>query len=122
MLLLPDAFFNETCEEADGKVTMNQDVKTRGGTKYADLGTTVPIILNTPVIRDNKWNAVNTATGVGMDLSGIHLVTDPRWDMYMWPFKEMVHHGTLGQASVQVKVCELTASSRRTQLLLSTLS
>lgn len=122
VILLPDAMFNETCEVADSALVLNQDIKTKGGTKYADLGTKVPLILNTPVIRDNIWNSNQTATGVGLDMDGIHLTVDPRWDMYMWPFKEMVHHGRLGQASVKITVCELTMSSRRTQLLLSTLS
>ena len=122
VILLPDAMFNETCEVADSALVLNQDIKTKGGTKYADLGTKVPLILNTPVIRDNIWNAAQTATGVGLDMSGIHLAVDPRWDMHMYPFKEMVHHGRLGQASVKITVCELTLSSRRTQLLLSTLS
>ena len=122
VILLPDQYFNETCEIADLMTVMNQDLKTRGGTKYADLGAQVPLILNTPVIRDNKWNASNSSQGIGLDLSGVHMVTDPRWDMYMWPFKQMVHHGRLGQASVQIKRCQLTCSSRRTQLLLSSIS
>jgi hypothetical protein len=122
VILLPDQFFNESCEIADAAVTMNQDIKTRGGTKYADLGTTVPIILNVPVIRSSRWNAAQTATGVALDLNGIHLVVDPAWDMYMYDFKEMAHHGRLGQAAVQVCVAQLTCSSRWTQGLLSTIS
>jgi len=122
VLILPDQFFNETCEIGDSALVLNQDVKTRGGTKYADLGTKVPLILNTPVIRDPAWNSAQTATGVGLDLTGIHLVCDPVWDMYMYPFKEMAHHGRLGQASVQTKVCQLTCSSRRTQFSLTSIA
>lgn len=122
VILLPDAFFNETCEIADNAVTFNQDLKTKGGTKYADLGSKVPMIMNLPVIRDPAWNSNQTATGVMLDLSGIHLVVDPMYDMYMYPFKEMAHHGRLGQASVKVTTCQLTCSSRWTQGLLSTIS
>lgn len=122
VILLPDQFYNETCEIADNAVTFNQDIKTKGGTKYADLGAKVPMIMNLPVIRDPQWNSNQTATGVMLDLSGIHLVVDPRWDMYMYPFKEMAHHGRLGQASVKVTSCELTCSSRWTQGLLSSIS
>jgi len=122
VIVLPDQYFNETCEIGDSAVVLNQDLKTRGGTKYADLGTKVPLILNTPVMRDPKWNAANANTGIGIDTMGTHLVVDPNWDMFMWPFKEMVWHGRLGQASVQIKVCELTQSSRRTNLLLSTIA
>lgn len=122
LIVLPDQFFAETCEVADSALVLNQDIKTRGGTKYADLGTKVPLILNTPVMRAPAWNSANSATGVGLDLTGVHLVVDPPWDMYMWPFKDMVYNGRLGQGAVQIKVCELTCSSRRTQLLLSTIS
>ena len=121
-ILLPDQFWNETCEIGDAALVINQDAKTRGGTKYADLGLKVPFILSVPVIRDVAWNTAQTATGVGLDLSGIHLVVDPMWDMYMYPFEEMAYHGKLGQASVQVLVAQLTASSRRTQLLLGSIS
>ena len=122
VILLPDQFFNETCEIGDSAVVLNKDLMTRGGTQFADLGAKVPLIMNAPVIRDNKWNSAQTGTGVLFDLNGIHLVVDPKWDMFMYPFKEMAHHGRLGQASVQVKVAELTCSSRRTQGLLSTIT
>ena len=122
VFVLPDQFFNETCEIGDSAVVLNQDLKTRGGTKYADLGTKVPLIMNTPVMRDPKWNAAQPNTGVALDLNGIHLVCDPQWDMYMWPFKDMVYNGQMGMAAVQVKVAELTCSSRRTQGLLGSIS
>jgi len=122
VILLPDQFFNETCEIGDSALVLNQDIKTRGGTKYADLGTKVPLILNTPVIRDPSWNSAQTATGLALDLMGVHLVVDPTWDMYMWPFKDMAYHGVLGQGAIQVKVAELTCSSRWTQGLLGTIS
>ena len=122
VIVLPDQFFNETCEIGDSALVINQDAATRYGTKYADLGLQVPFILGTPVIHDPIWNAAQTATGVALDLSGIHMVVDPMWDDYMYPFKEMAHHGRLGQASVQVKVCQLTCSARRNQGLLSTIS
>ncbi len=120
--VLPDQAFNETCEIGDSALVINQDAATRYGTKYADLGIRVPFILETPVIHDSLWNSNQSTTGVGLDLSGIHLVVDPMWDMYMYPFKEMAHHGRLGQASVKVCVAQLTCSSRRTQGLLSTIS
>ena len=82
----------------------------------------VPFILGMPVIHDPAWDTAQSATGLMLDLSGIHLVVDPMWDMYMWPFKEMAHHGRLGQAAVQVKVCQLTASSRRAQGSMTTIS
>lgn len=122
VILLPDDFWSETCEIGDAATVINQDIKTRGGTKYADLGATVPFILNIPVIHDPSWNTVSTAKGVVLDLDGIHLVVDPQWDMFIWPFKEMTHHGRLGWATVQVEVAQLTASARRGQGLLSTLS
>jgi hypothetical protein len=122
VLVLPDAFFNQTCEIADNAVTFNKDLTTRGGTQYADLGAKVPLILNTPVIRDPAWNSAEANTGVALDLSGIHLVVDPRWDMRMWPFKDMAHHGALGMASLKILVCELTGSSRRTQGALTSIS
>lgn len=122
VILLPDAFWNETCEIGDAATVINQDIKTKGGTKYADLGSEVPRVMGCPVIHDPAWNTAQTATGLMMDLDGIHLVVDPQWDMYIWPFKEMAHHGQFGQATVQVKVCQLTASSRRTQGLLGTIS
>ncbi|MGH7895640.1 MAG: hypothetical protein ACREQL_13295, partial [Candidatus Binatia bacterium] len=122
VILLPDQYFNETCEIGDSAMVINQDAATRGGTKYADLGMAVPFILRIPVIHDPAWTTAQAVTGVGLDLDGVHLVVDPMWDMYMYPFKDMVHHGRLGQASVQVEVAQLTGSSRRTQLLLSSLS
>ncbi len=114
-ILVPEQFWNETCEIGDAATTINQDIRTRGGTKYADLGAQVPIILGMPVIQDPMWTTYQTGTGVMCDLDDIHLVVDPAWDMYMWPFKEMVHHGILGQAAVQVEVAQLTTSRRRTQ-------
>jgi hypothetical protein len=122
VILLPDQFWQETCEIGDSALVINQDAATRGGTKYADLGMQVPFILGIPVIHDQAWNTDQTATGVGLDLDGIHMVVDPQWDMYTYPFEDMVYFGRLGQATVQIKVCELTCSSRRTQLLLSTIS
>lgn len=122
VILLPDDFWSETCEIGDAATVINMDAKTRGGTKYADLGATVPFILNIPVIHSPAWNTVNTTTGVVLDLDGIHLVVDPKFDMYIWPFKEMTHHGRLGWATVQVEVAQLTASARRAQGLLPTLS
>lgn len=122
MFLLPGPYFDETCEIGDSALVINQDAKTRGGTKYADLGLQVPFILGTPVIHDPAWDSAQTATGVAFDLDGCHLVVDPEWDMYMYPFEDMVYHGRLGQASVQIKVCQLTCSSRWTQGLLSTIS
>ncbi len=122
VIILPDDFWSETCEIGDAATVINMDAKTRGGTKYADLGATVPFILNIPVIHAPAWNAVSTATGVVLDLDGIHLVVDPQWDMYLWPFKEMTHHGRLGWATVQVEVAQLTCSGRRQQGLLPTLS
>jgi hypothetical protein len=122
VILLPDQFYNETCEIGDAALVINQDAKTRGGTKYADLGLKVPFILNTPVIHDSAWNTAQTATGVGLDLDDIHLVVDPQWDMYVWPFKEMVYQGRLGQGTVQIEVAQLTCSRRRTQFSLTTVS
>lgn len=122
VVVLPDQFFNETCEIGDAALVINQDAKTKGGTKYADLGMQVPFILGIPVIHDPAWNTAQTTTGVMLDLDGIHLVVDPMWDMYMYPFKEMAHHGRLGQASVQVEVAQLTCSSRRSQGSLTTIS
>lgn len=115
VILLPKAFWMETCEIGDAATTINQDASTKGGTKYADLGARVPFILGIPVIHDQAWDSAESATGVMLDFDGIHLVVDPQYDMYLWPFKEMVHHGQLGQASVQIEVAELTCSSRRTQ-------
>lgn len=122
VILLPDAFYNETCEIADAATVYNTNLETRGGTKIADLGATMPSVLRVPVIRDPAWNTAQTATGVGLDLSGIHLVVDPMWDMYIYPFKEMAHQGRLGQATLQLKVCQLTCSSRRTQFSLTSIS
>jgi len=122
VILLPDQFWQETCEIGDSALVINQDAATRGGTKYADLGMQVPFILGTPVIHDYNWNSNQTATGLVLDLSGIHMVVDPQWDMYTYPFEDMVYHGRLGQATVQLKVCELTCSHRRAQGLLSTIS
>lgn len=122
VILLPDTPFNETCEIGDAKVAINQDAATRYGTKYADLGLQVPFILSIPVIHDPAWNTAQSATGVVLDLSCLHLVTDPMWDMYMYPFKEMAHLGRLGQASVQLKVCQLTCSGRRESGSLTTIS
>lgn len=122
VVLLPKAYWAETCEIGDAATVINLDGKTKGGTKYADLGSKVPFILDLPVIHDPAWDTAQTATGLMLDLSGIHLVVDPQWDYYMWPFKDMAHHGRFGQASVQVKVCQLTCSARRAQGLLSTLS
>ena len=122
VIILPDQMWNETCEIGDAATQYTIDAKTKGGTKYADLGMKVPFILNTPVIRDPAWNTAQTATGVGLDLADIHLVVDPQWDMYMYPFKDMYANGRLGQASVQLLVAQLTCSRRRTQLLLGTLS
>jgi hypothetical protein len=122
VILVPEQFFNETCEIGDAATVINQDIKTKGGTKYADLGAQVPLILGMPVIQDPAWTTAQTATGVMLDLSSIHLVVDPQWDMYMWPFKEMVHHGRLGQASVQIEVAQLTCSGRRHQGSLTTIS
>ena len=80
------------------------------------------MILGLPVIHDPAWDTAQTATGLVLDFSGIHLVTDDKYDMYMWPFKEMVHHGLLGQVSVQIEVAQLTCSARRWQGSLTTLS
>lgn len=122
VILLPTTYWNETCEIGDAALVINQDAKTKGGTKYADLGMQVPFILSIPVIHDPAWDTAQTATGVMLDLDGIHLVVDPMWDMYMYPFKEMAHHGRLGQASVMLKVAQLTASARRAQGSLTTIS
>lgn len=122
VLLLPVAFWLETCEIGDAATVLNQDIKTRGGTKYADLGTKVPIVLDVPVLHDPAWDTAQSATGVSLDLSGIHLVVDPPWDMYMSPFKDMIHDGRLGQAAVQIEVAQLTMSSRRAQGLLTSIS
>ncbi len=122
VILLPDQFWNETCEVGDAMQVANINAKTRGGTIYAELGATVPFILGTPVIRDPAWNTAQTATGVVLDLADIHLVVDPQWDMYMYPFKDMYANGRLGQASVQLLVAQLTCSRRRTQAILATIS
>jgi len=122
VILLPDQFWQETCEIGDSALVINQDAATRGGTKYADLGMQVPFILGVPVIHDQAWNTSQTATGVVLDLSGIHMVVDPQYDMYMEPFEDMWQTGRLGQATIQLKVCELTCSHRRAQGLLSTIS
>ena len=122
VILVPDQTWLDTCDIGDAAMVINQNAATRGGTKYADLGLQVPFILGIPVIHDPAWNTAQSATGVMLDLDGIHLVVDPRWDMYMWEFKDMAHNGILGKASLQVEVAQLTCSSRRTQGLLSTLS
>lgn len=122
VVLLPQAFWLETCEIGDAATQYNIDAKTKGGTKYADLGSTVPIILGMPVIHDPAWDTAQSTTGLMLDLSAIHLVVDPAWDMYMFPFKDMAQHGQLGQASVQVKVVQLTASARRGTGSLTSLS
>jgi hypothetical protein len=122
VVLLPQAFWLETCEIGDAAMVINQDAKTKGGTKYADLGMQVPFILGMPVIHDPAWDTAQSSTGLMLDLSGIHFVVDPQWDMYMWPFKEMAHHGQLGQASLQVKVVQLTCSARRAQGSMTSIS
>lgn len=124
-ILLPQAFWLQTCEIGDAATVINQDIKsstTKGGTKFADLGSTVPRILGLPVIHDPAWDTAQTAKGLMLDFRGIHLVVDPQWDMYMWPFKEMAHHGQLGQATLQVEVAQLTCSARRWQGSLTTIS
>jgi hypothetical protein len=122
VIVLPQAFWLETCEIGDAAMVINQDAKTKGGTKYADLGMQVPFILGKPVIHDPAWDTNQSTTGLMLDFDGIHLVVDPMWDMYMFPFKEMAHHGRLGQASVQLEVAELTCSSRRTQGSMTSIS
>lgn len=122
VIVLPKTYWLETLELGDGATVLNQDVKTKGGTKYADLGAQVPIILGMPVLHDPAWDALQTATGLMLDFDGIHLIVDGQWDMYMWPFKEMAHHGQLGQASLQIEVAQLTGSSRRTQGSLTSIS
>lgn len=122
VILLPSAFWQETCEIGDAATVINQDISTRGGTKYASLGTTVPVILDLPVIHDPAWDTAQSATGLMLDLSGCHLVVDPKWDMYMWPFKEMTWFGRLGWATVQVEVAQLTCSARRAQGSFTTIS
>jgi hypothetical protein len=122
VLLLPSAFWEETCEIGDAATVINQDIATRGGTKYASLGAQVPVVLGMPVIHDPAWDTAQSATGLMLDLSGTHLVVDPKWDMYMWPFKEMTWFGRLGWATVQVEVAQLTCSARRTSGSLTTIS
>lgn len=121
-ILLPTTFWLESCEIGDNAIVINQDASTKGGTKYADLGSRVPFILGMPVIHDPAWDTAQTATGLMLDFDGIHLVVDPQWDMYMWPFKDMAHHGQFGQATVQVEVAQLTSSARRKQGSLTTIS
>ena len=71
VILLPQAFWLETCEIGDAAMVINQDAKTKGGTKYADLGMQVPFILGLPVIHDPAWDTAQTAKGLMLDLSGM---------------------------------------------------
>lgn len=120
--VLPKTYWLETCEIGDAALVINQNAATKGGTKYADLGMQVPYILGKPVIHDSVWDTNQSTTGLALDFGGLHLIVDSQWDMYMWPFKEMAHHGQLGQASLQCEVAQLTGSSRRTQGSLTSLS
>lgn len=122
LIVLPSAFRDELCEVGDATQVGNVDMKTKGGTLYSNLGSQVVTVLGMPIVSDFEWDSDQSAQGLMLDLSAIHLVENSRWSMFMYPFKEMAHHGRLGQATVKLYVAQLTCSSRRAQGRFSTLS
>lgn len=122
IIVLPSNFRDELCEVGDAMQVSNQDAKTKSGTLYANLGALDAVLLQMPIVTDHVWDTNQAAQGLMLDLSAIHLVENSRWSMFMYPFKEMAHHGRLGQATVKLYVAQLTCSSRRAQGRFSTLS
>lgn len=122
ILILPSAYRDELCEVGDAMQVSNIDAKTKGGTLYANLGTQVVTVLGLPIVSDFKWDTDQPAQGLMIDLSTVHLVENSRWSMFMYPFKEMAHHGRLGQATVKLYVAQLTCSARRANGWAKTLS
>ena len=122
LIVLPSAFRDELCEVGDATQVSNVDMKTKGGTLWSTLGSDLATVNGLPVIVDHVWDTNQAAQGLMLDLSAIHLVENSRWSMFMYPFKEMAHHGRLGQATVKLYVAQLTCSSRRAQGRYKTLS
>jgi hypothetical protein len=122
LIVLPSGFRDELCEVGDATQVSNVDMKTKGGTLWSTLGSDLAEVVGLPVVCDHVWDTNQAAQGLMLDLSAIHLVENSRWSMFMYPFKEMAHHGRLGQATVKLYVAQLTASSRRAQGRFSTLS
>lgn len=122
VLVLPSAFRDESCAVGDAMQVSNINATTRGGTLYANLGSTVVTVLGLPVLSDYTWDTNQSATGLVLDLSAVHLIENARWSMHMWPFKDMTYTGLPGQASVKFYVAQLTCSNRRNSGSLTTLS
>lgn len=122
VIVLPNTFKDESCEVGDAMMVSNLTATTKGGTLYANLGAQTAMILGMPIITDALWDTNQSAQGLMLDTGAIHLVENSRWSMYMYPFKEMAHHGRLGQATVKLYVAQLTCSSRRAQGRFATIS
>ncbi len=122
LIVLPQTFFQEALEAGDGKVQFNKDVSTRAGTQFADLGMMGLSIVNTPVIWDTQWTTNQSATILGLNFDGIHMVTHDTYDGSIEPFESALTGRMDASVGWRRFVGQLTLSDRDIQYSLTTVS
>lgn len=121
LTVLPQAFYEETLESGDSKVTINQDAKTKGGLTNANLGQMGLSILNRPVIWDSTWTTNQSATCLQLNFDGLHMVTHSK-DGAVEPFQSTLSARMDASVGWRRMVRQLTCSDRDIQASLTTVS
>lgn len=122
LLVIPQTFYQESLESGDGKIQINLDAKTKAGTTNSDLGTMGLSILGRPVIWDDTWTTNQSATCLGLNFDGLHMVTHSSYDGSIEPFESALTGRMDASVGWRRFVGQLTMSDRDIQYSLTTVS
>ncbi|MCP5065891.1 MAG: phage major capsid protein [bacterium] len=117
--LLTQTQYEESLDSADNKVTINQDAKTKLGTRNADLGLDNLVLNGTMALWDPTWSdaAIQSdgtlgSVAMALDFSGVHLVEAEGRALKTRKWKETDVNGYHGMVSFIDYIAQLTCSRR----------
>lgn len=113
--VLTQTFYEEALEIGDGKVQINQDARTSGGTLNADLGLQNLTINGHIAIWDSEWSDTQSGKVLALNFSGIHLVEASDYAFKFSGMESMKGDGINADVDWMNYVAELTSSNRGIQ-------
>ena len=111
--VLTQAFHEEALEIGDNKVQINQEARTSGGTKNADLGLENLTINGKIAIWDPTWSTTQSSTVLALNFGAIHLVEAPEYAFKFSGMESMRSDGVNADVDWLNWVGQLTVRNRR---------
>ena len=120
--VLTQTQYEEALEIGDGKVQINQDARTSGGTLNADLGLQNLTINGHIAIWDSSWSTNQSGKSLALNFSGLHLVEASDYAFKFSGMESMRGDGINADVDWMNFVGELTCSNRNIQGALTNVS